>query len=55
MVEKYVQNTHAKTHVGYTMTVLDVFDVKHKKLGFKDVGNRQVLLVDYSSIPFFPV
>lgn len=42
MVEKYLQNTHAKTHNQYKMKLLDVFDMtKHgEKERFHDVGNR---------------
>ena len=42
LVEKYVRQTHAKTHNQYTLTVKEVFDMD-KEGGaedFKDVGNR---------------
>lgn len=42
MVEKYVQQTHAKTHSQYSLEVKEVFQVERQgeKENFKDVGNR---------------
>ena len=41
-MEKYIRQTHAKTHNQYHLEVLDVFEVDRQgeKEGFKDVGNR---------------
>lgn len=45
MVKNYIQNTHAKTHAHYTMTVEEVFDLEKEgeKDRFNDVGNRMLL------------
>jgi len=45
MVEKYTQNTHAKTHNQYKMQVVDVLEVKDQRRinEFKDIGNRMLL------------
>jgi len=43
MVDRYTQNTHAKTHSQYKMEVLDVFEFEKCQQNvqkFKDVGNR---------------
>ena len=43
VVEKYTQNTHAKTHNQYKMEVMDVFTFEKCQQNvqkFKDVGNR---------------
>lgn len=44
-IERSIQSTHAPTHSGYTMEILDVFqlnkEVEDKQ--FKDVGNRKLL------------
>lgn len=42
MVEKYVRQTHAKTHSQYNLEVQEVFQVERlsEKRSFKDVGNR---------------
>ena len=42
MVEKYVKQTHAKTHSQYRMEVVDVFEMDRgqEKAAFNDVGNR---------------
>ena len=42
LVEKYVKQTHAKTHGQYRMEVTDVFEMERngEKEVFKDVGNR---------------
>ena len=44
LIEKYVKQTHAKTHNQYWMEVTDVFEMERngEKEGFKDVGNRLV-------------
>lgn len=44
LVEKYVRQTHAKTHSQYRMEVLDVFEMDRsgEKEAFRDVGNRCV-------------
>ena len=44
MIEKYVQQTHAKTHNQYRMEVREVFavDKDEEEASFKDVGNRCV-------------
>ena len=41
-IEKYVKQTHAKTHGQYKMEVMDIFEVDRsgEKEAFKDVGNR---------------
>jgi poly [ADP-ribose] polymerase len=45
LVEKYVKQTHARTHSGYTLTVQEVFHMERdgEEENFKDVGNRQLL------------
>lgn len=42
LMEKYVKQTHAKTHSQYRMEVTDVFEMERsgEKESFKDVGNR---------------
>lgn len=42
LIEKYTQNSHAKTHNQYKMEILDVFEIKkcQQNQNFKDVGNR---------------
>ena len=42
LIEKYVKQTHAKTHNQYRMEVTDVFAVERnrEKEAFNDVGNR---------------
>lgn len=42
LIEKYVKQTHAKTHNQYQMEVTDVFEVARsgEREAFKDVGNR---------------
>ena len=42
LIEKYVKQTHAKTHSQYWMEVTDVFEMERsgEKEAFKDVGNR---------------
>ena len=44
LIEKYVHQTHAKTHNHYTLTVQEVFNMdKHgENEKFKDVGNRYI-------------
>ena len=41
-IEKYVKQTHAKTHNQYRMEVTDVFEMERsgEKEAFNDVGNR---------------
>ena len=42
LIDRYTQNTHAKTHNQYKMEVVDVFeitDTPHNE-NFKDLGNR---------------
>lgn len=45
VVEKYVRQTHGKTHTQYTLEVLDVFSLEREgeAEAFTDVGNRQLL------------
>lgn len=42
LIEKYVKQTHAKTHNQYRMEVTDVFEMERcgEKEAFNDVGNR---------------
>ena len=42
LVEKYVRQTHGKTHTQYTLEVLDVYALEREGEveGFSDVGNR---------------
>ena len=41
MVEKYIENTHAKTHNQYKIIVEDVFEIDHpQNSNFVDHGNR---------------
>ena len=42
LIEKYVRQTHAKTHNQYKLKVMDVFEVNRhgEEEQFKDVGNR---------------
>ena len=42
LIEKYVKQTHAKTHSQYRMEVTDVFEMERsgEKEAFNDVGNR---------------
>ena len=42
MVEKYVKQTHAKTHNQYQLEVKEVFGIERhgEAQDFKDVGNR---------------
>ena len=44
LVEKYVRQTHAKTHSQYNLQVEEVFQVERQgeREAFKDVGNRSV-------------
>ena len=47
-VEKYLQNTHAKTHSSYTLTLLELFTVeregeKERYKKHEDNHNRQLL------------
>ncbi len=50
LVEKYMRQTHAKTHNQYTLQLLDLFAVDRdgEAEQFKDVGNR--CEVDYAAI-----
>ena len=45
LIDKYVQNTHAKTHNQYKMEVVDVFEcnIKGQTEQFNDVGNKMLL------------
>eukprot|EP00731_Ephydatia_muelleri_P032007 Em0023g514a len=45
LVEKYVRQTHGKTHTQYTLQVLDVYALEREgeEEVFADVGNRQLL------------
>lgn len=45
MVEKYVTQTHGKTHSNYKLKVVDVFavDREMERQNFKDLGNRMLL------------
>ncbi|XP_046842103.1 poly [ADP-ribose] polymerase 2-like [Xenia sp. Carnegie-2017] len=44
MIEKFVQNTHAKTHCHYSLTIEDVFEIHHPThSNFIDHGNRKLL------------
>lgn len=45
VIEKYTQNTHAKTHNQYKMEILNIFQIDkcQQNNNFKDVGNRLVL------------
>lgn len=42
LVDKYMRQTHAKTHNQYKLQLLDLFAVERgdEKDSFKDVGNR---------------
>ena len=42
MVEKYILQTHGKTHSQYRLSVTNVYtvDKETEKLKFQDVGNR---------------
>lgn len=42
IIEKYTQNTHAKTHNQYKMEILDVFEIAkcQQNQNFHDVGNK---------------
>ena len=44
LIEKYVKQTHAKTHNQYRMEVTDVFEMERngEKEAFTDVGNRYI-------------
>jgi poly [ADP-ribose] polymerase len=41
-VSEYLQNTHASTHDGYKMEILNLFEMKKhgEDEQFKDYGNR---------------
>lgn len=45
LVEKYVRQTHGKTHTQYTLQVLDIYALEREgeEEVFSDVGNRQLL------------
>ena len=47
LIEKYVKQTHAKTHSQYRMEVTDVFEMERRgeRQALRDVGNRLVCLV----------
>ena len=42
MVEKYIRQTHGKTHSQYRLSVINVYtvDKETERLKFQDVGNR---------------
>ena len=44
LVEKYMRQTHAKTHSQYRLELVDLFQVEREgeKEEFKDVGNRYI-------------
>lgn len=45
MVERYVRQTHGKTHTQYSLSVEELFEVDREgeRERFTDVGNRQLL------------
>ncbi|EDV26011.1 uncharacterized protein TRIADDRAFT_23639, partial [Trichoplax adhaerens] len=45
IIDKYLQITHAKTHNGYTMSILDIYELDKDKEeeNFKDSDNRMLL------------
>ncbi|XP_038070254.1 poly [ADP-ribose] polymerase 2-like [Patiria miniata] len=45
MIERYVQQTHAKTHNQYKMAVKDIYDLEKEgeAASFNDVGNKMLL------------
>lgn len=47
LVEKYVRQTHAKTHSQYRLEVREVFKVERQgeTQNFKDVGNRWIFIL----------
>ena len=47
LIERYVKQTHAKTHSQYRMEVTDVFEMERRgeREAFRDVGNRYVWVV----------
>ena len=47
LIERYVKQTHAKTHSQYRMEVTDVFEMERKeeREAFRDVGNRLVCIM----------
>lgn len=49
MIEKYVRQTHAKTHSQYRLEVSEVFEVERQgeEQNFKDVGNRYIRIYYY--------
>lgn len=46
LIERYVKQTHAKTHSQYRMEVTDVFEMERRgeREAFRDVGNRLVCI-----------
>lgn len=50
LIERYVKQTHAKTHSQYRMEVTDVFEMERRveREAFNDVGNRLVALCNMS-------
>jgi len=46
MIAEYMRNTHAATHSGFTLEVLDIFNVERQGEAenyAKDLGNKQLL------------
>ncbi|CAI8050123.1 Poly [ADP-ribose] polymerase 2 [Geodia barretti] len=45
LVRQYIRQTHAATHITYTLTVKEVFEMEKEgeDENFKDMGNRQLL------------
>lgn len=51
LVEKYMRQTHAKTHSQYHLELTDLFQIEREaeKEEFKDVGNRYMYVARFHS------